>query len=82
MMAGGASSNQRPDRLMRTACPSEDSTCNARPAPRPYRDHASCSIADRRRGDLIEIFRNQAKLLFPTRNAIAPKASLRSGAIG
>jgi hypothetical protein len=34
MMAGGASSNQRPDRLMRTACPSEDSTCNARPVHR------------------------------------------------
>jgi hypothetical protein len=46
MMARSASSNQRPDRLMRTACPSEDSSCNARPVhrwgalsnERPYRE--------------------------------------------
>ena len=34
MMARSASSNQRPDRLMRTACPSEDSSCNTRPVHR------------------------------------------------
>ena len=44
MMAGSTSSEQRPDRLMRTACPSEDdSSCNTRPVHRCARDEEKSS---------------------------------------